>query len=135
MTPDIKMMFSRSKNYIKRKVSNFFSKTKQAFIPRNIVEKIINMPRMDQVYWSKIIIGFFSGVIFGLTNFKEWPAALTMLLIFLLISTTWFLYLRNKEPGIKARSYYTSAMFQFFITMIAIWTLILNLVYLPHYDY
>jgi len=90
---------------------------------------------MDQVYWSKLLTGVIAGIIFGIANFKSWPAALTMFTIFVIISTIWYFSVRNIEPGIKIRQYYMSAMFQYFITMIAIWTILLNVMHVPFSDF
>jgi len=117
-------------------ISKIFDRIKNNLNPKNIWERIKEMPKMDHVYWSKVIIGFITGIIFGATNFTAWPAVLTMLLIFLAISGAWALYLRNKELGIKLRSYFTSAIFQYFLTTIAIWTIIWAASgYLPFYDW
>ena len=89
------------------------------------------MPRMNQVYWSKLILGFLVGLIFGLSNFTHWPAGLTLLFIYISVSVTWFLSLRKIEPGIKVRQYFTSAIFQYFITAVAVWALIWNILYVP----
>ena len=102
----------------------FTDKIKNGLKPKNILQKIKDMALMNQVYWSKVIIAFLAGIIFGFTHFTHWPAGLTMLLIFLTVSSVWMLLYRKKEPGIKIRSYFTSAMFQYFITMTAIWTII-----------
>ena len=110
-------------------------KVKNSLKPKNISQKIIEMPTMNKVYWSKILLAILSGIIFGLSNFRNWPAVLTMFAIFLLSSLAWFLIMREKEPGIKVRSYFTSAMFQFFITMIALWTIIQNTMYVPPSDW
>jgi len=87
------------------------------------------MPTMDQVYWTKVIVAIISGVIFGVTNFRYWPAILSMLAIYLIASGLWALKMRNIETGIKTRAYFTSALFQYFITFIAVWTLLQNLLY------
>ncbi|MCK4973136.1 MAG: Rab5-interacting family protein [Candidatus Heimdallarchaeota archaeon] len=105
----------------------FTDKVKNSLKPKNILQKIKDMAVMNQVYWSKVVLAFVAGAIFGATHFVKWPAALTMLLLFLGVSTAWLLMYRKKEPGIKIRSYFTSAMFQYFITMIAIWTIIFNI--------
>lgn len=112
-----------------------FKNIKNGLKPKNIANKIKNLPRMDQVYWTKLLSGVVAGIIFGVSNFRSWPAALTMFGLFVIISTTWFLVLRNIEPGIKIRQYYTSALFQYFITMIAIWTIILNVMHVPYADF
>ena len=104
---------------------------KEGLKPKNIKEKIKGMARMDQVYWSKVGIGVIVGIIFGWTGFEAWPAGITMLLIYLGISLTWFLSLRNSETGIKVRQYFMSAMFQYFLTTVAMWTLIFNILYVP----
>ena len=75
------------------------------------------------------------GIIFGVTNFTNWPAGLTLLLIYIGVSVAWFLTLRKIETGIKARQYFTSAIFQYFITAVAVWTLIWNLMYVPETDF
>ena len=105
----------------------FTDKVKNSLKPKIILQKIKDMAVMNQVYWSKVVLAFVAGAIFGATHFVKWPAALTMLLLFLGVSTAWLLMYRKKEPGIKIRSYFTSAMFQYFITMIAIWTIIFNI--------
>ncbi|MHA1345501.1 MAG: hypothetical protein ACTSVO_10315 [Candidatus Heimdallarchaeaceae archaeon] len=105
----------------------FTDKVKNSLKPKNILKKIQDMALMNQVYWSKIVMAFLVGMIFGFTHFIRWPASLTMLLIFLAISLVWLLLYRKKEPGIKIRSYFTSAMFQYFITFIAVWTIIFNM--------
>ena len=128
-------MFNRVKNNLKLKLSKSWKNFKEGIKPKNIIQKIKTMPRMDQVYWSKLLIGIVSGIIFGVANFKSWPAALTMFAIFVIISTVWFLSVRNIEPGIKIRQYYMSAMFQYFITMIALWTIILNVMHVPFSDF
>ena len=87
------------------------------------------MPRMNQVYYSKVLVGFIVGTIFGVTGFANWPAGLTMFAVYLVLSTAWMLALRNTDQGVKIRSYYTSAVFQYFMSCIAIWTLIYNLMY------
>ncbi len=101
----------------------FTDKVKNSLKPKNILQKIKDMALMNQVYWSKVILAFLAGTIFGLTGFTNWPAGLTMLLIYLTASLIWMLLYRKKEPGIKIRKYFTSAVFQYFITMIAIWTI------------
>ena len=139
-------MFDRVKNNLKLKFSKFWKNFKEGIkpkniwanlkaLPRNTWNKIKAMPRMDQVYWTKILVGITAGIIFGVANFKSWPAALTMLGIFVVVSTIWFLAVRNIEPGIKIRQYYMSAMFQYFITMIALWTIILNIMHVPFSDF
>ena len=105
----------------------FTDKVKNSLKPKIILQKIKDMAVMNQVYWSKVVLAFIVGAIFGATHFVKWPAALTMLLIFLGVSLGWMLAFRKKEPGIKVRSYFTSAMFQYFITLIAIWTIIFNI--------
>lgn len=105
----------------------FTDKIKNNLKPKNILQKIKDMAIMNQVYWSKVVLAFVAGSIFGAIHFVKWPAALTMLLLFLGLSLFWMLMYRKKEPGIKVRSYFTSAMFQYFITMIAIWTIIFNM--------
>ncbi len=105
----------------------FTDKIKNNLKPKNIFQKIKDMAIMNQVYWSKVVLAFVAGIIFGATHFVKWPAALTMLLLFLGVSLVWMLIYRKKEPGIKVRSYFTSAMFQYFITMIAIWTIVFNM--------
>ncbi|MBY9001569.1 MAG: hypothetical protein KGD64_11670 [Candidatus Heimdallarchaeota archaeon] len=105
----------------------FTDKIKNSLKPKNILEKIKDMVLMNQVYWSKIITAFLAGLIFGVTHFARWPAGLTMLLIFLTISSVWMLLYRKKEPGIKIRAYFTSAMFQYFVTFVAIWTILFNM--------
>ncbi len=102
----------------------FTDKVKNSLKPKNILEKIKNMALMNKVYWSKVVLAFLAGTIFGFTRFEHWPAGLTMLLIFLTVSSAWTLLYRKKEPGIKIRSYFTSAMFQYFVTMTAVWTII-----------
>jgi len=104
---------------------------KEGLKPKNIKEKIKGMARMDQVYWSKVGIGLIVGIIFGLTGFEAWPAGVTMLLIYLIISLTWFLSFRKTETGIKVRQYFMSAMFQYFLTTVAMWTLVFNILYVP----
>ena len=105
----------------------FTDKVKNNLKPKIILQKIKNMAVMNQVYWSKVVLAFVAGAIFGATHFVNWPASLTMLLLFLGVSLAWMLVFRKKEPGIKIRSYFTSAMFQYFITLIAIWTIIFNI--------
>lgn len=102
----------------------FTDKIKNSLKPKNILQKIKDMAVMNQVYWSKVVLAFVAGSIFGAAHFVRWPATLTMLLLFLTISLVWMLLFRKKEPGIKIRSYFTSAMFQYFITMTAIWSLV-----------
>ena len=128
-------MFNRVKNNLKQKLSKSWKNFKEGIKPKNIIHKIKTMPRMDQVYWSKLLTGIIAGIIFGVANFKSWPAALTMLVIFVIVSTVWYFSVRNIEPGIKIRQYYMSAMFQYFITMIAIWTIILNVMHVPFSDF
>jgi len=111
-------------NKIKDKVKNNLN-------PVNWLEKIKEMPLTNKMYYSKILVGIVTGIIFGVTNFRNWPAGLTLLVVFLLLSSVWFLIYRNKNTGLKARSFYTSAIFQFFIVAIAVWTLILNMLYIP----
>ena len=129
-------LFERIKNGLNPK--NILAKTKKSFeqiktslIPKNIWVKINNMAKMDQVYWSKVLVAVVSGMIFGFSNFTKWPATTTMLIIFLALSGTWALILRKKEPGIKLRSYFTSAIFQYFISFVAIWTLVWTLMSVP----
>jgi len=105
----------------------FTDKVKNNLKPKIILQKIKNMAVMNQVYWSKVVLAFVAGAIFFFFFFVKWPASLTMLLIFLGVCLAWMLVFRKKEPGIKIRSYFTSAMFQYFITMIAIWTIIFNI--------
>ncbi|MHA1116517.1 MAG: hypothetical protein ACTSPJ_10130 [Candidatus Heimdallarchaeaceae archaeon] len=111
-------------NKIKNKVKNNLN-------PVNWLEKIKEMPLTNKMYYSKVLVGIVTGIIFGVTNFRNWPAGLTLLGVFLLISSVWFLIYRNKNTGLKNKSFYTSAIFQFFIVTIAVWTLILNLLYIP----
>ena len=111
-------------NKIKDKVKNNLN-------PVNWLEKIKEMPLTNKMYYSKVLVGIVTGIIFGVTNFRNWPAGLTLLVVFLLLSSVWFLIYRNKNTGLKARSFYTSAIFQFFIVTIAVWTLILNMLYIP----
>ncbi|UJG40323.1 MAG: hypothetical protein K9W45_10835 [Candidatus Heimdallarchaeum aukensis] len=111
-------------NKIKNKVKNNLN-------PVNWLEKIKEMPLTNKMYYSKVLVGIVTGIIFGVTNFRNWPAGLTLLGVFLLTSSVWFLIYRNKNTGLKTKSFYTSAIFQFFIVTIAVWTLILNLLYIP----
>ena len=111
-------------NKIKNKVKNNLN-------PVNWLEKIKEMPLTNKMYYSKVLVGIVTGIIFGVTNFRNWPAGLTLLGVFLLTSSVWFLIYRNKNTGLKNKSFYTSAIFQFFIVTIAVWTLILNLLYIP----
>ncbi len=113
------------------KTNKSFKRTITGLNPTNIREKINKMAKMDQVYWSKVLIAGVTGMIFGFSNFTKWPATTTMLIIFLAISGAWALILRKKEPGIKIRSYFTSAIFQYFISFVAIWTLIWTLMSVP----
>lgn len=118
-------------NSIKKSFVNFYKGTKEGIKPKNMKAKILAMPRMNQVYWSKLLAGFLVGLIFGLSNFTHWPAGLTMLFIYIAISVTWFLALRKTEKGIKVRQYFTSAIFQYFITAVAVWALVWNILYVP----
>jgi len=118
-------------NSIKKSFVRFGKSIKEGLNPSNIKASIQEMPRMNQVYWSKLITGFLVGMIFGLTNFTHWPAGLTLLFIYIALSLTWFLALRKVETGIKVRQYFTSAIFQYFISAVAIWALIWNLLYVP----
>jgi len=93
------------------------------------------MPVMDKVYWSKVIIAIIAGIIFGVANFRNWPATLTMLAIYLIISGLWALKMRTAELGIKTRSFFTAGLFQYFITFIAVWTVLQNLLYVPPSDW
>ena len=113
------------------KINKLFERIITSLKPKNIRVKINNMAKMDQVYWSKVLVAVVSGMIFGFSNFTEWPATTTMLIIFLALSGAWTLILRKKEPGIKIRSYFTSAIFQYFISFVAIWTLVWTLMYVP----
>lgn len=124
-------------NSIKNSFTRFFKNLKEGVKPKNIKTKINEMPRMNQVYWSKLIVGITVGLIFGLTNFTNWPAGLTLLLIYIALSVGWFLHLRNEDSGIKIRQYFTSAIFQYFITAIAVWALLWNVIYVPgsHFSY
>ncbi len=124
-------------NSIKNSFVRFFKNLKEGVKPKNIKVKINEMPRMNQVYWSKLIVGITIGLIFGLTNFTNWPAGLTLLLIYIALSVGWFLYLRKEETGIKVRQYFTSAIFQYFITAVAVWALLWNILYVPtsHFSY
>jgi len=129
-------LFERIKNglnpkNILAKTIKSFERTKTSLNPNNIREKIHKMAKMDQVYWSKVLVAIISGMIFGFSNFTKWPATTTMLIIFLALSGAWALTLRKKEPGIKIRSYFTSAIFQYFISFVAIWTLVWTLMYVP----
>ena len=128
---DIKVLFARIKNYLKGKITRGYKKTKEGLKPKNIIKNIKNLPTLDKVYWSKVVSAFVFGVIFGAANFVAWPAGLTMLAIFLGISTFWFLKYRKVETGIKIRQYYMSAMFQYFLSFIAVWALIWNIIYVP----
>jgi len=132
---DIKEIFARIKNYLKGKITRGYKKTKEALKPKNMWNNIQNLPTLDKVYWSKVLSAFVFGVIFGAANFVAWPAGLTMLAIFLAISTFWFLKYRNIETGIKIRQYYMSAMFQYFLSFIAVWALIWNIIYVPISDW
>ena len=116
-------------NSIKNSFVRFGNSIKEGVKPQNIKANILDMPRMNQVYWSKLITGFLVGLIFGLTNFTHWPAGLTLLSIYIGLSLTWFLALRKVETGIKVRQYFTSALFQYFISAVAIWALLWNLLY------
>lgn len=124
---DVKGIFIRVKSYLKGKISRGYKKTKEGLKPKNIIEKIKNLPTLDKVYWSKVLTAFVGGIIFGASNFVAWPAGLTMLAIFLGISTFWFLRYRTIETGIKVRQYYMSAMFQYFLSFVAVWALIWNI--------
>ena len=132
---DIKEMFVRFKNYLKGKITRGYKKTKEGLKPKNIIASLKNMASLDKVYWSKVGAAFVFGIIFGLANFTHYLAGLTMLVIFLAISTAWFLRLRKVETGIKIRQYYMSAMFQYFLSFIAVWALIWNIVYVPSSDW
>ena len=116
-------------------INKIFNNIKNNLKPKNIAERIKNMPRLDQVYWSKVIAAILIGVIFGVTNFTNWPAVLTMFSIYVLISGAWALAVRKVEPGIKIRSYFLKGLMQFLITAIALWTLILNMMYVPFADF
>ncbi len=122
---------------IKNSFVRMYKNTKEGLKPKNIKASIIEMPRMNQVYWSKLIIGFSAGLIFGLSNFTNWLPGLLLLLIYISVSIAWFLSLRKIETGIKVRQYFTSAIFQYFITAVAVWTLIWNILYVPesHFEY
>lgn len=124
-------------NSIKKAFVRWFKKIKEGLKPKNIKESILAMPIMNQVYWSKVIVGSLVGLFFGLFNFTNWPAGLTLLLIYIAMSLTWFLAFRNVETGTKPRQYFTSAIFQYFITAVAIWALIWNIIYVPfsHFQY
>lgn len=111
--------------------TSYVERVKNYLKPQNIVTRIKEWPVLDQVYWSKVLSAIIGGIIFGLTNFVQWPAVLTMFAIFLVLSSIWAYIMRNKEQGIKRRAYYTSAIFQYFITFIAIWTIIQNALYVP----
>lgn len=118
---NIKKITNRVKNYLN---------------PKNILQKIKDMPRMDQVWWSKVLAGLIVGFTFGLTSFTNWPAILTMFIIYLLISAAWFLALRNVETGIKIRQYFLKGLFQYMLTAIAIWTIIWNVIAIkPPFDW
>ncbi len=122
-------------NGIKNSFVRMYKNTKEGLKPKNIKAKILEMPRMNQVYWSKLIIGFFVGLFFGLFNFTNWIPGLLLLLIYIGMSVTWFLAFRKIETGIKTRQYFTSALFQYFITAVAIWTLIWNIMYVPESNF
>lgn len=122
-------------NSIKRSFVRFFRDMKNGLKPKNIKASILEMPRMNQVYWSKLLVGFIVGIIFGLANFTSWPAGLTLLLIYISMSVAWFLGFRKIETGIKTRQYFTSAIFQYFITAVAVWTLIWNILYVPETNF
>jgi len=128
---DIQVLFARIKNYLKGKITRGYKKIKEGLKPKNIIKNLKNLPTLDKVYWSKVVSAFVFGVIFGAANFVAWPAGLTMLAIFLGISTFWFLKYRKVETGIKIRQYYMSAMFQYFLSFIAVWALIWNIIYVP----
>ena len=102
-------------NSTKNAFVRFGKSAKEGFTPKNIKANILEMPRMNQVYWSKLITAFIVGLIFGFTNFTHWPAGLTLLFIYIALSLTWFLALRKVETGIKVRQYFTSAIFQYFV--------------------
>ncbi len=104
---------------------------KNTFIPKNIIEKIKMMPTMEQIYWSKVITAIITGIIFGLINFVKWPAVLTMIVIYMVISSIWAFTQKDKLPGVKIRTYYTKGMMQFFITMIVVWALLFNIMMVP----
>jgi hypothetical protein len=115
--------------------NKIFNKIIEFFKPKNIAARIKVMPRMDQIYWSKVIAAILIGVIFGVSNFSNWPAVLTMFGIYVIISGAWALAVRKVEPGIKIRSYFLKGLMQYLITSIALWTLILNLMYVPFADF
>ncbi|NPD89884.1 MAG: hypothetical protein HGN29_14315 [Asgard group archaeon] len=116
-------------------MNKIFNRIKEIFKPKNIAEKIRNMPRLDQVYWSKVVAAILIGIIFGVSNFSNWPAVLVMFAIYVLISGGWWLAVRKTEPGIKVRSYFLKGLMQYLITAIALWTLILNMMYIPPADF
>ncbi|MHA1686661.1 MAG: hypothetical protein ACTSYD_09695 [Candidatus Heimdallarchaeaceae archaeon] len=111
--------------------TKYVERVKNYLKPQNIATRINSLPLMDKVYWSKVIVSLIGGTVFGLTDFRAWPAVLTMFAIFLIISTIWALAMKNKEQGIKLRAYYTSAIFQYLITFVAVWTIIQNALYVP----
>ena len=118
-------------NSIKKSFVNMYKGLKEGIKPKKMKENILAMPRMNQVYWSKLIIGFFVGLFFGIFNFTNWPAGVTLLVIYIGISLAWFFSVRKIETGIKTRQYFTSALFQYFISAVAIWALIWNIIYVP----
>ncbi|MHA2358161.1 MAG: hypothetical protein ACXABK_05285 [Candidatus Heimdallarchaeaceae archaeon] len=124
---NVKKITDRVKNYLNPK--NIWGRIK------NFPNKIKEMPRMDQVWWSKVLAALIVGIIFGVSGFTNWPAVLTMFIIYLALSTTWFLVLRNIETGIKIRQYFLKGMFQYLITTIAIWTILWNLIAIPPFDW
>ncbi|MHA1199034.1 MAG: hypothetical protein ACTSQF_06760 [Candidatus Heimdallarchaeaceae archaeon] len=127
----IKNLFKRMINGIKNAFVRMYKNTKEGLKPKNIKASILEMPRMNQVYWSKLLVGFTAGLIFGLTNFTNWLPGVILLIIYIGISLAWFLTFRKIETGIKTRQYFTSAVFQYFISAVAIWTLIWNIIYVP----
>ncbi len=104
-------------------------KVKNSLNPVNWIEQIKEMPLTSKMYYSKVLVAFIVGIVFGTTNFRNWPAVLTMIVVYLIVSGIWALIYNNKNTGLKTRSFFTSAVFQFFIIVIAMWTLILNLMY------
>ena len=115
--------------------NKIFNKIIEFFKPKNIAAKVKAMPRMDQIYWSKVIAAILIGIIFGVSNFANYPAVLTMFGLYVIISGAWALAVRKVEPGIKILSYFLKGLMQYLITAIALWTLILNLMYIPFADF
>lgn len=104
---------------------------KNTFSPKNIIEKIKMMPTMEQIYWSKVVIAIIAGIIFALTKLVRLPGVLTMIGIYIVISSIWAYTQKDKLPGVKIRTYFTKGMMQFFITMIVVWALLFNIIMVP----